>query len=107
MIRAEELAPHYPLPRRGAFAPDRPSHQAWPDVGREGVVEAWDDAALHVDEKGRALEAERVREGFRLWLDEFDAEVALDQNTFGLVLRFLSALDFRRRTRLVTTDGEF
>ena len=85
------------------------SHQAWPDVAREGVVEAWDDAALHVDEKwGRAFEkAERVREGFRLWLDEPGAEIALDQNTFGLVLRFLSALDLQRRPRLVTTSGEF
>jgi len=85
------------------------SHQAWPDVGRDGVIEAWDDAALHVDEKwGRAFEkAEHVREGFRLWLDEPHAEIALDQNTFGLILRFLSALDLRRRPRLVTTDGEF
>src|SRR5688500_3214902 len=85
------------------------SHQAWPDVAREGVVEAWDDAALHVDEKWeRAFEkAERVREGFRVWLDEADAEIALDQNTFGLVLRFLSALELERRARLVTTDGEF
>ena len=85
------------------------SHQAWPDVAREGVVEAWEDAALHVDEKwGRAFEkAERVREGFRLWLDEPGAEIALDQNTFGLVLRFLSALDLQRRPRLVTTSGEF
>jgi kynureninase len=85
------------------------SHQAWPDVAREGVVEAWDDAALHVDEKwGRAFEkAERVRDGFRLWLDEPGAEIALDQNTFGLVLRFLSALDLQRRPRLVTTNGEF
>ena len=85
------------------------SHQAWPDVAREGVVEAWDDAALHVDEKWRRAfeKAERVRDGFRLWLDEPDAEIALDQNTFGLVLRFLSALDLQRRPRLVTTSGEF
>jgi kynureninase len=48
-----------------------------------------------------------VRDGFRLWLDEPGAEIALDQNTFGLVLRFLSALDLRRRPRLVTTSGEF
>ena len=67
------------------------SHQAWPDVGRDGVLEAWDDAALHVDEKwGRAFErAERVRDGFRRWLEAPAAELALDQNTFGLVLRFL------------------
>jgi kynureninase len=110
LIRAEELAPYYSRFRVAErLLLTGHSHQAWPDVGGEGVVEAWDDAALHVDEKwGRALEkAERVREGFRLWLDEPGAEIALDQNTFGLVLRFLSALDFARRPRLVTTDGEF
>jgi kynureninase len=110
LIRAEELAPHYSLFRVAErLLLTGHSHQAWPDVAREGVVEAWDDAALHVDEKwGRAFEkAERVREGFRVWLDEADAEIALDQNTFGLVLRFLSALELERRPRLVTTDGEF
>ena len=44
---------------------------------------------------------------FRLWLEAPGAELALDQDTFGLVLRFLSALDLRRRPRLVTTSGEF
>jgi kynureninase len=110
LIRAEELAPHYALFRVAErLLLTGHSHQAWPDVARESVAEAWDDAALHVDEKWeRAFErAERVREGFRLWLDEPDAEIALDQNTFGLVLRFLSALELARRPRLVTTDGEF
>jgi kynureninase len=110
LIRAEELAPHYSAFRVSErLLLTGHSHQAWPDAAREGVVEAWDDAALHVDEKwGRAFEkAERVREGFRLWLDEPGAEIALDQNTFGLVLRFLSALDLQRRPRLVTTSGEF
>ena len=85
------------------------SHQAWPDVGREGVTEAWDDAALHADEKwGRAFEqAERVRDGFRRALADPSAELALDANTFALVLRFLSALDLRARPRLVSTSGEF
>jgi kynureninase len=110
LIRAEELAPHYSAFRVSErLLLTGHSHQAWPDVAREGVIEAWEDAALHVDEKwGRAFEkAERVREGFRLWLEEPGAEIALDQNTFGLVLRFLSALDLRRRPQLVTTDGEF
>jgi kynureninase len=85
------------------------SHQAWPDVGRGGVVEAWEDAALHVDEKwGRAFaKADRVREGFRRLLGDANGEFALDQNTYGLVLRFLSALDLRRRRRLITSEGEF
>ena len=110
MISAEELAPHYSAFRVSErLLLTGHSHQAWPDVAREGVIEAWDDAALHVDEKWeRAFaKADRVRDGFRLWLDEPRAEIALDQNTFGLVLRFLSALDLRRRPRLVTTSGEF
>jgi len=110
LIRAEELAPHYSAFRVSErLLLTGHSHQAWPDVGREGVLEAWDDAALHTDEKwGRAFEkADRVRDGFRLWLEAPDAELALDQNTFGLVLRFLSSLDLRRRPRLVTTSGEF
>jgi kynureninase len=110
LIRAEELAPHYSAFRVSErLLLTGHSHQAWPDVAREGVIEAWEDAALHVDEKWeRAFErAERVREGFRLWLEEPHAEIALDQNTFGLVLRFLSALDLHRRPRLVTTSGEF
>jgi kynureninase len=110
LIRAEELAPHYSRFQVGErLLLTGHSHQAWPDVARDGVMEAWDDAALRVDEKwGRAFEqAERVREGFRSWLDEPDAEIALDQNTFGLVLRFLSGLDLVRRPRLVTTSGEF
>jgi kynureninase len=110
LISAEELAKHYSAFRVSErLLLTGHSHQAWPDVGREGVVEAWDDAALLTDEKWeRAFEkAERVRDGFRSLLGEPGAEIALDQNTFGLILRFLSALDLRRRPRLVTTDGEF
>jgi kynureninase len=85
------------------------SHQAWPDVAREGQLEAFEDAALCVDEKwDRAFaKAESVRNGFRRLLGEPHAEIALAQNTHELVTRFLSALDLRRRPRLVTSDGEF
>jgi kynureninase len=85
------------------------SHQAWPDVAREGQLEAFEDAALLVDEKwDRAFaKAESVRAGFRRLLGEPGAEIALAQNTHELVTRFLSALDLRRRPRLVTSDGEF
>jgi kynureninase len=85
------------------------SHQAWPDVAREGQLEAFEDAALCVDEKwDRAFaKAELVREGFRRLLGDPGAEIALAQNTHELVTRFLSALDLRRRPRLITSDGEF
>jgi kynureninase len=85
------------------------SHQAWPDAAREGQLEAFEDAALHVDEKwDRAFaKAEAVRDGFRRLLGEPGAEIALGQNTHELVIRFLSALDLRGRPRLITSDGEF
>jgi kynureninase len=85
------------------------SHQAWPDAAREGQLEAFEDAALCVDEKwSRAFaKAERVRDGFRRLLDDPGAQIALAQNTHELVTRFLSALDLRGRPRLVTSDGEF
>jgi kynureninase len=85
------------------------SHQAWPDVGREGQLEAWEDAAEHADLKWeRAFaKAERLREGVRQLLDDPGASVALAVNTHELVLRFLSALPLQERPKLVTTDAEF
>jgi kynureninase len=85
------------------------SHQAWPDVALEGQIEAFEDAARLVDEKWeRAFaKAERVRAGFRELLGDPEGEIALCASTHELLIRFLSALDLRRRPRLVTTDGEF
>jgi len=110
LIPPEELARDYSAFRvSGRLLFTGHSHQAWPDVGREGIIEAWDDAALAVDDKWeRAFaKAERVREGFRALLGDPGGAIALDQNTHALVLRFLSALDLRRRPRLITSDGEF
>jgi kynureninase len=85
------------------------SHQAWPDVALDGQLEAFDDAARHVDEKwGRAFaKAEEVRAGFRRLLGDPGGEIALGANTHELVIRLLSALDLRARPRLLSTDGEF
>jgi kynureninase len=84
------------------------SHQAWPNVAREGLLQAYDDAALHVDDKwGRAWDQARVIQGaVASYLDVEPDQIALGQNTHDLVTRFLSGLDWRRRT-VVTTDGEF
>jgi len=107
---AEQLAPHY---ARAGVAErlllTGHSHQAWPDCAVEGQLEAFEDATAHVDEKWeRAFaKADEVRAGFRGWLGDATAELALGSSTHELVLRFLSALDLKRRPRLVTTDGEF
>jgi len=85
------------------------SHQAWPDRAYAAHQRAWEDAAELVDDKWeRAFEeADRVRRGFAMLLDEPAAEIALGQSTFELVSRFLSALPLGDLPRLVTTDGEF
>ena len=85
------------------------SHQAWPDVAREGQLEAWQEAAEAADLKWNLAfeKAERLREGVRRLLDDPGAPVALAVNTHELVLRFLSALPLRERPKLVSTDGEF
>ncbi len=104
------LAPHYARFRVGErILLTGHSHQAWPDVAREAVLEAFDDAAAHVDEKwGRAFtKAQRVREGLLARIDDVGGDLALAANTHDLLVRFLSALPLRQRPRVVTTDGEF
>jgi kynureninase len=104
------LAPHYSRFR----VADRllltgHSHQAWPDVAFEAQQRAWLDAAELVDDKWtRAAEqASRVREGYGKLLNDAPGNIALAQNTHELVTRWLSALSWRERRRIVTTDGEF
>ncbi len=105
------LAPHYSRFRVAErLLLTGHSHQAWPDVAREGQVEAFDDAADLVDGKwDRAFaKADEVRAGFGGWLGDPHGEVALGASTHDLVIRFLSGLDLAgRRRRLVTSDGEF
>lgn len=85
------------------------SHQAWPDIAFEAQQRAWLDAAELVDDKwDHAFEqAARVRAGFARLLGDSADNVALGQNTHELVTRWLSALPFGTRRRIVTTTGEF
>ncbi|MCB9624505.1 MAG: aminotransferase class V-fold PLP-dependent enzyme [Sandaracinus sp.] len=110
MLSPDALRPHYSR----FLSADRVlltghSHQAWPDVAREGVIEAFDDAARHVDDKwGPASEAaDAVRAAIVAEIGGAPEDVALAQNTHELVTRFLSALPWRERRHVVTTDGEF
>src|SRR5262245_14957815 len=68
------------------------SHQAWPDCGFAAQQQAWLDAAEFVDDKWSRVfaQAEEVQRGFARLLGEPDAAIALDQNTHGLVVRFVS-----------------
>jgi len=104
------LAPHYShFQLDGRVLLTGHSHQAWPDVARDGLLQAWTDAATHVDDKWSAAfaVADRVRRGFRHWMGDAEGPITLAQNTHELVTRFLSALDLSARPRVVMTDGEF
>ncbi|GAB3644977.1 kynureninase [Glycomyces tarimensis] len=85
------------------------SHQAWPDVALEGLVESFEDAARHVDAKWESAfaKAEQVRESVRGWIDAPRAPIALGSSTHELLVVMLSSVDFKRRRRIVTTDAEF
>jgi kynureninase len=104
------LSPHY-----ARFGVDKRilltghSHQAWPDCGLVGQLDAWSDAAELADEKWeRAFaKAARTSTGFAGLLDDRDGIYTLAPSTHDLLVRWLSALDLRQRPRLLTTDGEF
>ena len=110
MIDPTALRPHYTrFLRDDRILLTGHSHQAWPDVAREGVLEAFDDAAAHVDDKwGPAMEAaDAVRAAVATQIGAAPEEIALGPNTHELVTRWLSALDLRKRPHVVTTGGEF
>ncbi len=87
------------------------SHQAWPDVARDALVEAFDDAARFVDDKWDEAVFPRVQavgEAVldRMGFDRGDA-VAFGRSTHELVYRLLTCLPLAARPRIVTTDAEF
>ena len=110
MIDSATLRSHYTaFLRPGRVLLTGHSHQAWPDVARAALVECFDDAALHVDDKWGAAfaAADEVRGALAATLGGRARDYALDGNTHALVTRFLSALPLARRRHLVSTGGEF
>jgi kynureninase len=85
------------------------SHQAWPDCGFAAQQQAWLDAAQYLDRKWEHAfaRADLVRQGFARLLGDTAGHFALGPSTHDLVVKFLSALPLAKRSRIVTTDGEF
>lgn len=85
------------------------SHQAWPDVAREGLLEAFTLAAEHVDDKWSAVFAaqDELRIHIAKRIGCQPDELAFAPNTHELGVRFLSALPLTKRPHIVTTTGEF
>lgn len=87
------------------------SHQAWPDVARDAMLEAFDDAARFVDDKWyRAVFPKMNSVGrrilTRLGFDENDG-IAFGKSTHELVSRLLSCFPLSTNPSIVTTTGEF
>lgn len=87
------------------------SHQAWPDVARHAMLEAFDDAARFVDDKwGKAVFPKMATVGGRilerLGFPQTDA-ITFGKSTHELVTRLLSCFPLSSKTTIVTTTGEF
>ena len=87
------------------------SHQAWPDVARDALVECFDDAARFADDKWGAAVFPRVdvvgrKVLARMGFDEGDP-IAFGKSTHELVMRLFTCLRVSDRPRVVTTDSEF
>lgn len=85
------------------------SHQAWPDVAFEGVIEYLDMVAESVDLKWEKSfeKTEILRSYLRKYYDDPDGLYCLGQNTHTLLVAWLSSLDLRGKPKILTTDGEF
>jgi len=90
------------------------SHQAWPDGAFDGQQQAWQDAAEFVDSKWELAfqKAAKVKLYYAHQLADTlvnneASNYALASNTHDLLLRFLSALDWKKGKQIITTDGEF
>jgi selenocysteine lyase/cysteine desulfurase len=109
-LLAHRLQPHYTRFRvadRLLFTGH--SHQAWPDVAFDGMEDYARVSAEAVDHKWNTAYAkvDRLRTYLRSWYDDPDGQYSLAANTHELLVKWISALDLRRKPRIVTTDGEF
>ncbi|APR78406.1 Kynureninase [Minicystis rosea] len=87
------------------------SHQAWPDVARDALALAFDDAARFVDHKWEEVvfpKLDRVGQRVlaRMGFDPGDA-IAFGKSTHELVYRLMTSLPLASRPRIVTTQSEF
>jgi selenocysteine lyase/cysteine desulfurase len=107
---ALQLHPHYSdfqVAERLLFTGH--SHQAWPNVAKQGLLECYHDAAELVDEKwGKAFERVNVlRNYLRNWYKDPSGKYTPASSTHDLLIKWLSALHLKEGDEIVTTGGEF
>ncbi len=107
---AERLIPHYShfdVANRLLFTGH--SHQAWPDVAREGQTEYFDVCACDVDTKWEKSfeKTEILRNYLRDYYDDPDGLYCREESTHFLMVSLLSSFDLKNKPKFITTDGEF
>lgn len=107
---ANKLIPHYThfnVSERLLFTGH--SHQAWPDVAREGQTEYFDVCARDVDNKWAAAfeKTEILRNYLRDFYDDPDGFYCREESTHVLFVSWMSSLDLKNKPKVISTDGEF
>lgn len=107
---ANKLIPHYSrfdVGNRLLFTGH--SHQAWPDVAREGQLEYFDVCARDVDNKWETAfeKTEVLRNYLRDFYDDPDAYYCREESTHVLFVSWMSSLDLKNKPKIISTDGEF
>lgn len=107
---ANKLAPHYSrfnVSERLLFTGH--SHQAWPDVAREGQTEYFDVCARDVDNKWETAfeKTEILRNYLRDFYDDPDGFYCREESTHVLFVSWMSSLDLKNKPKIISTDGEF
>jgi kynureninase len=87
------------------------SHHPWPDVTRDAVTEAWDDAARLADHKwehvlGEVVPRAQAHVARTLGLSR-PGQIAFAPTVHELFFRVLSCFPPGRTVRVLSTDGEF
>lgn len=107
---AHKLIPHYSafdVSNRLLFTGH--SHQAWPDVAREGQTEYFDLCARDVDKKWEVSfeKTELLRDYLRDYYDDPDGFYCREESTHFLMVSLLSSFDLKNKPKIITTDSEF
>jgi len=87
------------------------SHHYWPDVSRDAHLQYWDDSAKYVDEKWGYIFSQQIPRAQKLIAENLHLpnpeQIVFAPNTHELVFRLISALDWTKKVRILTTDSEF
>lgn len=107
---ANKLIPHYShfnVSERLLFTGH--SHQAWPDIAREGQTEYFDVCARDVDNKWEAAfeKTDILRNYLRNFYDDPDGFYCREESTHVLFVSWMSSLDLKNKPKIISTDGEF